>query len=179
MRAAVVLVSERGTTNVSVADITETADLSRQVLYQHFGDRDTLLLEAALDLLQGALLSSPPEASAGASDRDHVLILARHFVEHRPFYRSMLTGPSGFALNRALSDFFLPLTRAKVAGRLGNDVDLQTVDDVAAFLTGGASDFFNTWVVEAEDPLDPEALADRLIRVTTTLGAIATQESQP
>ncbi|WP_242642820.1 TetR/AcrR family transcriptional regulator [Lentzea alba] len=178
MRAAVSLVAERGTANVSVGDIAETADISRQALYQHFGDRDTLLLEAALDLLRSALQPSPPDESAGMSDRDHVLILARHFAEHGPFYRAMLTSPSGFALNRALSDFFLPFTRANVARRCGNDLDSRTVDDVAAFITGGSSAFFNVWVVESDDPLDPEALADRLIRVTTALGTIATESPQ-
>lgn len=179
MRAAVELVSERGTTAVPVADIAEAADVSRQVLYQHFGDRDSLLLEAALDLLEHSLRPTLPDESSAASSRDHVLILARHFVEHRSFYRAMLTGPSAFALNRALTDYFLPRNRANVARHFGDELEPRTADDLAAFITGGASAFFNVWVVEGDDPLDPEALADRLMRVTTALGAMATEESQP
>ena len=56
MRAAVALVSERESTAVTVSEIAEAADVSRQVLYQQFGDRDALLLEAALDLVRRELL---------------------------------------------------------------------------------------------------------------------------
>ena len=56
MHAAIALVSERGTAAVSISDIAEAADVSRPVLYQHFGDRDTLLLETALDLAARELL---------------------------------------------------------------------------------------------------------------------------
>ncbi|MFE7836069.1 TetR family transcriptional regulator [Streptomyces sp. NPDC057474] len=40
------------------SDIAEAADVSRRVVYQHFGDRDTLLLEAGLGLARRELL--PP-----------------------------------------------------------------------------------------------------------------------
>jgi len=50
------LVTERGTAAVSLSDIAEAADVSRRVVYQHFGDRDTLLLEAGLDLARRELL---------------------------------------------------------------------------------------------------------------------------
>ncbi|MEO6088956.1 MAG: helix-turn-helix domain-containing protein, partial [Umezawaea sp.] len=47
MAAAVTLVSERGTADVPVAEIADTADVSRRLVYQQFHDRETLLLEAA------------------------------------------------------------------------------------------------------------------------------------
>ncbi|MFI1212945.1 TetR family transcriptional regulator [Streptomyces sp. NPDC020802] len=37
---------ERGTSAVALSDIAEAADVSRKVVYQPFGDRDTQLLEA-------------------------------------------------------------------------------------------------------------------------------------
>lgn len=63
MRAAVSLAVERGTTNITVSDIAEAADVSRQLLYQQFGDRDRAL------------------AAAG------------HFARHRSFYRPMRLRP--------------------------------------------------------------------------------------
>ena len=56
MAAAVTLVSERGTADVPVAEIADTADVSRRLVYQQFHDRETLLLEAALDLARRELL---------------------------------------------------------------------------------------------------------------------------
>lgn len=176
MRAAIDLVSERATTAVPVADIAEAADVSRQVLYQHFGDRDTLLLAAALDLVERELLPSVADESADASARDRVLVMARHFAEHRAFYRAMITGPSAYALNRELAGRFLPLNRKSVERRFGEDLAAQTADDLAGFITGGAAAFYNTWIVEADDPLDPEAFADRFLRAMSTLAAIDPEE---
>jgi AcrR family transcriptional regulator len=67
MRAAVALVGERGSTNVPVSDLAEAADVSRQLVYQQFGDRDTLLLEAALDLATDELVRRPPSSGCGIS----------------------------------------------------------------------------------------------------------------
>ncbi|WP_218835538.1 hypothetical protein [Streptomyces sp. SA15] len=36
-------------------------------------------------------------------------------------------------------------------------------------ITGGTGAIVNEWVIDADDPLDPEDLADRLLRVSTVL----------
>jgi AcrR family transcriptional regulator len=172
MRAAVALVAERGTAAVPISDIAEAADVSRQVVYQQFGDRDTLLLEAALDLARRELVGDRSQRLTG---RDRALLMARHFAEHRLFYRALLTGSCGFALNRALSGLFSAFNRQVVDQLHGGRLDPQTAEDVATFLTGGGAAVVNSWVVEGEDPLDPEEFADRLMR----LGAVVTAAMRP
>src|SRR5207247_1156893 len=141
---------DRGTAAVPVSDIAETADVSRQVLYQQFGDRDTLLLEAALDLVRRELLDGPLDVLSGApgDERAAMLALARHFAAHRRFYRALLTSSAAFALNQALTGVFLPLNREGIVRTLGDRLGRQGVDDLAAFLTGGAGTLVNTWVIE-------------------------------
>ncbi|PUB25933.1 TetR family transcriptional regulator [Promicromonospora sp. AC04] len=179
--AAVALVTERGTAAIPIADIAAAADVSRQLVYQHFGDRDALLLEAALDLARTELLSQATEADAVAG-RDRVLVIARHFARHRVFYRAMLTSSSAFALNKALSGLLVPVNRRAMEEHFAADVDPQRLEDLAAFMTGGAAAVINEWVTEADDPLDPENLADRLIAVaevvTTALRQTATSHTE-
>jgi AcrR family transcriptional regulator len=55
LRAAVDLVSERGTTAVTISEIAAAANVSRRAVYQHFGDLDAVLLEAGLDLARREL----------------------------------------------------------------------------------------------------------------------------
>ncbi|WP_330254391.1 TetR/AcrR family transcriptional regulator [Nocardia sp. NBC_00565] len=165
IRAAIAVVTERGTAAVSVTDIAEAADVSRPVLYQQFGDRDSLLLEAALDLVRSELLSQRTLVRG----RDGTLAVVRHFAVHRVFYRALLTSPSAFALNKGLADLLVPVNRHVVRELYGPRLDENTVDDLATYLTGGAAAFINTWLVEGEDPLDPERFADRLMRVTSVL----------
>ncbi|MDX3617833.1 TetR/AcrR family transcriptional regulator [Streptomyces europaeiscabiei] len=178
MRAAIALVTERGTTAVPVSEIAEAADVSRQVLYQQFGDRDGLLLRAALDLARRELIEGPAYDSADMTDRAGVLAMARHFAEHRGFYRAMFTGSCAFDLNRALTELIIPANREVVRHRHGTDLAPELVDDLATFLTGGASAVVNTWVVAGEEPLDPEEFTDRLMRmvpvVATALGRSTT-----
>jgi AcrR family transcriptional regulator len=176
MRAAIDLVSERGTTAVPVAEIADAADVSRQVLYQHFGDRDALLLAAALDLVERELLPTIADESTGANSRDRVLLLARHFAAHQDFYRAMLTGPNAYALNRELAERFTVINRISVRRRFGDDLADETAGDLASFITGGAAVFVNTWVVETDGPLDPEAFADRFLRAMSALATIDPEE---
>src|SRR6266540_2525566 len=102
MRAAVALVSERGTANVPVSDLAEAADVSRQVVYQQFGDRDTLLLEAALDLARREITASIDLDREVRVERKEAVL--DHFAQYRNFYRAMLTGPSGYQLTLSLSE---------------------------------------------------------------------------
>jgi AcrR family transcriptional regulator len=165
MKAAVELVSESGTTAVPVSEIAGAADVSRQVLYLQFGDRDTLLLEAALDLARRELVPHLSDVTHGRA----ALAVARHFAAHRAFYRAMLSGSCAWGLNKALTGVFVPVNRQAVRQRYGESLDPQTADDLAAFLTGGWSVVVNTWVVEGDDPLDPEAFTDRLLRTVSAL----------
>jgi AcrR family transcriptional regulator len=164
MRAAVTLVAERESSAVPVSDIAGAADVSRQVLYQQFGDRDTLLLEAALDLIRRELLGQLVDLVQATGGRDATLAMASHFAEHRRFYRALLTGSCAFALNQALTDVFVPLNRRFITSACAR-LAPQTVDDLATFLTGGAAVVVNTWVVDGPEPLDPEEFTDRLMRM--------------
>jgi hypothetical protein len=104
--------------------------------------------------------------------RHRALAIARHLAEHRSFYRAMLTGSCAFALNKALNGLLVPLNRRFVETTLGGRLDPGTADDLATFLTGGGAAIFNTWVVEGEDPLDPEQFTDRLMRMLFVLTAL-------
>lgn len=165
MAAAITLVTERGTADVPVSDLAEAADVSRRLVYQQFRDRDTLLLEAALDLARQGLLPAVNDGDA----RARALVLARHMAAHRPFYRALLTGPCAFALSKALNGLFMPFNRHVVRVVYGDRLDADAAEDLAAFLTGGWGDFVHTWVVEGPEPLDPEAFTDRLLRTASVL----------
>jgi AcrR family transcriptional regulator len=178
MAAAVALVTERGSVAVPVSDIADAADVSRQLVYQQFGDRDTLVLEAALDLIQRELLARIADVSH-ATERASTLAMARYFADHQGFYRALLTSSCAFALNKALTGLFMPLNRQHIRQMCGERLDHRTVDDLATFITGGAAVVVNTWVVEGEDPLDPEEFTDRLMRMRSVVTAAMTNDKEP
>jgi AcrR family transcriptional regulator len=162
MAAAVRLVSERGTTAIAVTDLTEAADVSRKLLYLHFGDRDGLLVAAALDLVQRGLAATEvPEDVRG-----RVLHVGRLFAEHRVFYRAMLTGSCAFATTSAFGGLFGALNRSTVRETFGL-LDEDTLEDLAMFFAGGAVAVINDWLTG--EVAGPDELADRLLRVASVL----------
>lgn len=166
MRAAVDLVEEHGTAAISITDIADAADVSRQVLYQQFGDRDALLLEAAFDLVRNDLLTALEEAPGEPGlDRATMLTSVRHFAEHRVFYRALLTSASSYALIDGLSTLFLPLYRQALQHSHRARLDARVLEDLATFAAGGVATLINDWLVNADDPLDPKTFTDRLMRV--------------
>ena len=168
MRAAIDVVSEQGTTAVSISDIAAAADVSRQLVYQQFCDRDTLLLDAALDLGQRELLPALTEP-LDPTGHDQALAMARHFADHRAFYRAILSGSGGYALTRAFTDLVLPFNRDSLALVYGERLTPQAIEDLAAFLIGGATAMIVNWVVEGDDPLDSEKFTERLLRTVFLL----------
>lgn len=167
MAAAVRLVSERGTTDIPVTDLAEAADVSRRLVYLQFGDRDTLLTEAAIDLVRRELL---PRTGDGDDTSEGVAALARHFAAHRAFYRPMLTGSCAFAMTSTLNKLFGSLNRPSVR-KLFGELDRQTADDLSEFIAGGAATLVNNWVIDGTHPLDPGELTNRLLRLASTLTA--------
>ncbi|MBK3562883.1 TetR/AcrR family transcriptional regulator [Streptomyces sp. MBT62] len=165
MTAAVRLVSERGTTDIPVTDLAEAADVSRRLVYLQFGDRDALLTEAAIDLVRRELL---PQAEDGGDATRGVAALAQHFAHHRSFYRPMLTGSCAFAMTSTLNKLFSSLNRPALR-KLFGELDQETADDLSEFVAGGAATIVNNWVIAGPDPLDPEELTNRLLRLASAL----------
>lgn len=164
LRAAFELVTARGTTAVTLSEIAEAADVSRRVVYQHFGDLDTVLLESGLDLARRELL---PRLQELLAPRSRTLATAQHFAEHQVFYSALLTGPCAFSMDCGLTSLFLRVNRQAVEHLYGDRLTEQTVDDLAAFITGGAGSFITAWVVAGAP--DPEAFTDRLMAVISAL----------
>lgn len=166
LRAVIDLVTERGTAAITVSEIAEAADVSRRVVYQHFGDLDSLLLEAGLDLARRELLPRLTGFTQ-ADPRAETLAVARHFADHRVFYRALLTGSCAFALDRGLISLLLPVNRQAVEHLHGGRLSDQAAEDLAAFVTGGAGSFVTSWVVAGAP--DPETFTDRLMSVISLL----------
>jgi hypothetical protein len=79
------------------------------------------------------------------------------------------------ALTKAQAELLVGFNERIVHRMPGGHRDPDLVADLAEFVTAEAAGVFNTWVVEGADPLDPEALTDRLMRMLT---AITGKEAQ-
>jgi AcrR family transcriptional regulator len=159
LAAAVRLVSERGTTAIPATDLADAAGVSRQLIYLQFGDRDALLVAAAVDLVTREL-TGEDDVRAGA------LATTRHFAWHRSFYRAMLTGSCSYAMTTTLNSVFGKFNEPVIRERFG-DMDQAIAKDLSIFAAAGAGAIINDWLVHGVDPLDPREVADRLLRLAS------------
>jgi AcrR family transcriptional regulator len=166
LAATVRLVSERRSTAIAVTDLADAANVSRQLVYLQFGDRDALLVAAAVDLVQRELVPQLEGGSDAGSSR--ALAAARHFAQYRPFYRALLTGSCAFAMTRTLNGLFSSFNRHAVRTLFG-ELDQGTAEDLTTLFTGGMAAVINDWLIDGADPLDPEELTRRLLRLIAVL----------
>jgi AcrR family transcriptional regulator len=174
MGAAVHLVSERGTTAIPVTDLAQAANVSRQLVYLQFGDRDSLLVEAAIDLLQREYLSQ----SGGAGDnRQQLLLTNQVFARNRSFYRAMLTGTCSYTIKRALSEFFL-VTSTNYVRTLFGTLDEKMAESLTVFFMGGTGTVIDSWLLDGAEPLDPEEVTERLLRIGLILAGAESADAE-
>lgn len=88
------LTRERGLDDISVSDIADRAGVNRSTYYQHYSDKNMLLVEALDAVLEDAI---GPEAELSEDSGQRILLeYLRHVSEHAALYRALL-GAQGSA----------------------------------------------------------------------------------
>lgn len=88
------LLEERGLDSVSVEDVADAAGVSRSLVYAYFGDRDGLVAEVylrVLDRLSDRLRSPLPDDRAGLAE---VIVACLRFARERPMAWQLLATDS-------------------------------------------------------------------------------------
>lgn len=173
LRAAVDLVTENTGAAASATDLAEAADVSRQVLHTQLGDRDTLLLAAALDLARREPAPGIRAQDPNTPDsRARVPTATRHLATHRAFHRAMYTSPRAHALNKPLNNQLAPINRQLADHLAGRCPTPGSIEDLTAFITGGRSAILTARAVDGQAPPDPDTITDHLLHPTTDLTGV-------
>jgi AcrR family transcriptional regulator len=165
LEAARRLLAEKGTTEVTVRELASAAGVSRRVLYEHFGDRDGLLVASVVDLMQREL---SPLFSIGTAQSPSLLMIGEPLIEHRDFYRAVLTGSIAYQTAQTVSQ----LVRGHAVERaraLFGELDEPTAQDIARYFTGATAVAITEWIVDDEATISPHTLADRFNRIEAVL----------
>lgn len=124
--AALELAAERPTETITVADLAERATVNRATVYQHYRDRDELLLDAMEDeiaQLAHAAAMCPLTQPADQAP-DELVRLFQHVESNALLYRRML-GPTGTAR-------FINQLRTRLAEEVAAQVAAAGVADRSA-----------------------------------------------
>lgn len=165
--AAIELVVQARSTDVSIVSLAAESGLTRQAIYLHFPDRDSVFVAAAVDLLTRELI----EPSRLSENPITPLDVAEHFHRHRTLYAALMSGSCVGPLNRELLAVFIPANE-RVVRALAGEYSPERTRDLALFLTGGTEKLVTTWMLSA-DPEKPAAFAERLMATVDALAGIA------
>lgn len=178
--AAFALAHERPVDQITVGDIVARAEVSRQVFYQHFGDRDDAVATAFIAAFAAATTALDRGTAGGTADEDRSVITAdartrilRLFdfaAEHRSMYRNIV--PSAVT-QRVVTAFRAELQPAcEQIARQGmpvvSPIASLTPESVTRFLVGGFMEVLRSWM---EDP-DSTDLSGRVGAALDTVNAL-------
>ena len=162
--AAFALAHERPVDELTVSDIVDRAEVSRQVFYQHFRDRDDAIAYAFTVAFASATGDSV------ADPRARIVALFDFAAEHRTMYRNVV--PSAVTL-RVVAAFRTELAPAcEQIAREGmatmTDIAGLAPESVSRFLVGGFIEVLRSWM-EDQHATD---LHGRVTAALDTVGAL-------
>lgn len=170
--AALALAHERPVDELTVSDIVGRAGVSRQVFYQHFGDRDEAIAAAFATEFMRAI-----DGSHG-DPRARIVRLFDFAGEHRAMYRNVVPSAVTQRVVNAFRDELTPAC-AEIAEQ-GMTVVAPIAglapDAVTRFLVGGFIEVLRSWM-EDPDAGDARDLRDRVAAAFDTVNSLLTLHS--
>jgi AcrR family transcriptional regulator len=164
--AAFALAHERRVDEITVGDIVARAEVSRQVFYQHFRDRDDAVATAFTVAFAAATADMDCLDGTTCDARARILRLFDFAAEHRSMYRNIVT-------QRVVSAFRAELQPA--CGQIARQgmpvvspIASLTPESVTRFLVGGFMEVLRSWM---EDP-DSTDLSGRVGAALDTVNAL-------
>ena len=152
--ATVALLKTHPVAELNVSQIVKEAGVSRQVFYQHFTDRDGLVLATAQDMVKGAYEGF---AARFSSDRDFeaaVTALMTTLTGHYEAAVHIIDSPVHSMLDQEVVAIMLPTMREELRSRADewDGADEQLLDDMANFYIAGCQHLLEEGVREGASP---------------------------
>ncbi len=165
------LINEKDYDQVTVEEITERANLGRTTFYLHYKDKEDLLLESFMELIDEMLakIAQLPLLDLKKADWAHNLeeapvkahlLVFQHVAENASLYRLVLRGEGTFKvlerLRAVIIDAFSEVAHVKFESDLG--LQLQVPLEILANYYAGSLMGLIHWWLESHMPYSPEEM---------------------
>lgn len=167
--ATIELLATKRVDQLSVSAIVKAARVSRQVFYEHFQDRDGVVLAAGEAVLVPAYSEFAANFVGDTSYPEQVRHLSVALEPHRQMVCHLIDSPVHARLNQTLSNLLFSPIRDGLKELLeaqGKHVSGQLLDDTAMFMISGTQYLF---ISAYRDRLGAEVTAERIEQVRRLL----------
>lgn len=133
------LLNDYEVAELNVSQIVKEAGVSRQVFYQHFEDRDALVLATAAQWVLAAYGSFAERLSIDKNFEASVTALAQSTAGHYTAAVRIIDSPIHSLLDNQVYEVMLPTMREQLLPRAARweNADMKLVDDMARFYIAG------------------------------------------
>ena len=149
------LIVERGYERITIADITESANLGRTTFYLHYRDKEDLLQESIKALLHDLHLDVEPETEASCTCPVVGTRIFQHVAQRRQLYQAMLkdAGPTRM-LEDVMKTYFTELCQRFLLNGSLSRGSLSSVSSeiLAAHASGSLMSLLSWWLNQEGSP---------------------------
>ena len=173
------LIDEKGYEHVTVEEITERANLGRATFYLHYRDKEDLLLEDVIDLVDQMVEETTgmpwlrwrqaPEGTLSMPNRPPPMVLVfQHVAENAEHYRIILRGQGTYTVGQRLREIIIQAIKEVGLARSQEDQPVSQIGvpiDVIANYYAGSVMGLVSWWLENDTPYTPEEMAEYFQRL--------------
>ena len=150
VQATIGLLQTHTVAELNVSQIVKEAGVSRQVFYQHFTDRDGLVLATAKDMIKEAYEGFAARFSMDRDFQAAVTALMEPLTDHDEAAVHIIDSPVHSQLDQEVVRIMLPTMREALREREG--ADPQLLDDMAKFYIAGCQHLLEEGVRQGASP---------------------------
>ncbi|WP_288865298.1 TetR/AcrR family transcriptional regulator [uncultured Corynebacterium sp.] len=150
VQATIGLLKTHTVAELNVSQIVKEAGVSRQVFYQHFTDRDGLVLATAQDMIKEAYEGFAARFSMDRDFQAAVTALTETLTDHYEAAVHIIDSPVHGQLDQEVVRIMLPTMREALREREG--ADPQLLDDMAKFYIAGCQHLLEEGVRQGATP---------------------------
>lgn len=145
--AVLELAHEVGVPNVTVAAVTERANVNRSTFYQHYSDKDELLAEALDEIVESFVI---PATTSTAMPTELTTYL-QHVYDNAAIYRSLLSEHGSPLVVARLQERLIAIVENALTAAAVNPFGDLPVDVVAQGISGACLGVVRAWITR--DPI--------------------------
>ncbi len=156
------LVQEKSYDQITIQDITDTANVARTTFYLHFKDKEELLFETMRDMYKEIAkhsLTIDPSAYLDGDEAAYYVEDFRHVAEYADFYRVMVSENGSPAFTSRVKDYLAGEMKAWLPMLVPAGHEPRIPYDFLAYMMAGAELGVIKWWLDNDQSYEPHQVA--------------------
>jgi len=169
--ALMALIVEQGYEAVTVQDIIDRANVGRSTFYDHFLDKQALLLSGFEQLRAFLSQQRPAVTAAGELRMGFSLPMFEHACSYRPVYRAMIGKQSGAMVGKQIQQLLTDLVRDECAALAPCDATPVAIEIIVQYTVSAFMGLL-AWCADHDTPTTAAEI-DAIFQRLTMPGVLA------